>query len=198
MNNTELCKTELDDEALCALAAQKDAEAEELLVLRYMRLARACTRPFFLAGGDSEDLLQEAMFGLLKAIRSFEPGRDVLFRTYAEVCIRNRVRSAVAAAARGKHTPLNRSVPMEASQALLPVQDSPEDSLIGREEDAERLSGLRSQLSALELRILALYLEGGSCREIARQLGRSEKSVDNAVQRIRRKAANYLGVISGS
>lgn len=199
MDITETDKMEQTDEDLCRLAAQKDAQAEELLVLRYMRFARACARPYFLAGGDSEDLLQEAMFGLLSAIRSFDGEREASFRTFAEVCIRNRIRSAVTAAAREKHTPLNRGVSLEdGAELLIPHTAGPEDDLIGREEDEERLSGLRSRLSPLERRILILYLEGCSYREIARQTGKGEKSVDNAVQRIRRKAAEYLGVTSES
>ena len=98
----------LSDEALCALAAAGERVAEEQLVTRYTRLVRACARPYFMAGGDSEDLIQEGMIGLLSAIRGFESGKEAGFRTYAEVCIRNRLRSAIKAAARDKHTPLNR------------------------------------------------------------------------------------------
>ena len=198
MDITETSKTELSDELLCRLAAQKDTQAEELLVLRYRRFARACARPYFLAGGDSEDLSQEAMLGLLSAIRSFDGTREASFRTFAEVCIRNRVRSAVTSAAREKHTPLNRSVSMENHAERLQPQTGPEENLIGREEVAERLEGLNRRLSLLERRILALYLDGCSCAEIAQRTGRSKKSVDNAIQRIRRKAAKYLGVISES
>ena len=153
--------------------------------MRYNRLVRICSRPFFLAGGDSEDLIQEAMFGLLKAIREFDPTRDVSFHTFAEVCIRNRIRSAVSAAGGGKHAPLNNSVPMEPS--LLDVSLGPEDSLILREEDDERLQQLNTRLSPLERQILELFLTGLSYREIGEKVGRSAKSVDNAVQRIRRK-----------
>lgn len=183
-------KIEYSDEALCALAAAGDRLAEEELVLRYLRSVRACARPYFLAGGDSEDLIQEAMFGLLKAIREFDAQRDILFRTFAEVCIRNRIRSAVTAAARGKYSPLNNSVPLEAP--MLGNENSPEDLFISREEKGERLARLNSQLSPLEQKILSLFLHGLSYREIGAQVGRSAKSVDNAVQRIRRKvAANY-------
>ena len=198
MDITETSKTELSDEVLCHLAAQKDAQAEELLVLRYLRFARACARPYFLAGGDSEDLIQEAMFGLLSAIRSFDSTRDASFRTFAEVCIRNRIRSAVTSASREKHTPLNRSVSMEEHANQFRPQTGPEENLIGREEEEERLAGLNRRLSPLEQNILSLYLEGCSCPEIARQTGRSKKSVDNAIQRIRRKAARHLGVTSES
>jgi RNA polymerase sporulation-specific sigma factor len=179
-------KAQYSDETLCSLVASGDRIAEEVLVMRYNRLVRICSRPFFLAGGDSEDLIQEAMFGLLKAIREFDPSRDVSFRTFAEVCIRNRIRSVVTAALRGKHTPLNNSVPME---ALLDIVSSPEDSLIGREERAERLRQVTDRLSPFEQEVLFLYLDGYSYDEIGRQLGRPAKSVDNAVQRIRRKVA---------
>lgn len=192
-------KNELTDEALCLMATAGDRGAEEALVMRYMRFTRACSRPYFLAGGDSEDLLQEAMFGLLKAIREFDPGRDVSFRTFAEVCVRNRILSAVTAASRDKHIPLNHSVPME-EQPLLEKDhvSGPEELFISREEEAERLAALNRKLSPLEQRILSLYLHGFSYREIGEQVGRTDKSVDNAVQRIRRKVAQHLGAFSES
>ena len=199
MNLTENWKSESTDEELCRKAADGDRIAEELLVMRYMRLARACARPYFLAGGDSEDLLQEAMFGLLKAIREFDESRDASFRTFAEVCVRNRIRSAVAAASRDKHAPLNHSVSME--EQPLPESDyfcDPEEMYISREAKAERLAALNQKLSPLEQRILSLYLHGFSYREIGDQVGRTDKSVDNAVQRIRRKVADNFGVFSNS
>ncbi len=189
-------QSEQSDELLCRLAAGGDRAAEEELVKRYLRMVRVCARPYFLAGGDSEDLIQEAMFGLLKAIREFDPQRDAAFRTFAEICIRNRIRSAVAAAARDKHAPLNNSVPFE--PPMMGSGASPEDLYISREEEAERLDRLYSRLSPLERRILALFLRGLSYREISAQTGRSVKSVDNAVQRIRHKVAGTLGDFSES
>lgn len=186
---------EATDEALCAMSVSGDRGAEEVLVTRYSRLVRVCARPFFLAGGDSEDLIQEGMFGLLKAIREFDPGRDVSLRTFAEVCIRRRILSAVAAASRSKHTPLNESISLEApffahySPEQAAVHVNPEDLLIDREEHRERLLQMKDQLSGFEADILDYYLQGYSYAEIARQVGRSPKSVDNAVQRIRRKVA---------
>ncbi|HCO61990.1 MAG TPA: RNA polymerase subunit sigma [Clostridiales bacterium] len=185
MHLTKQWKPDFSDEQLCQLAAQGDREAEEQLVLRYQRLTRACARPYFLAGGDSEDLIQEAMFGLLKAIREFDGQRDVTFRTFAEVCIKNRIRSAITAAARGKHAPLNNSVPFEAP--MLGSSHSPEELFISKEEEEERLARLNRALSPLEQRILTLYLQGYSYQDIAQQVGRPSKSVDNAVQRIRKK-----------
>lgn len=189
-------KSEYSDEELCQLAAAGDRDAEELLVKRYLRTVRVCARPFFLAGGDSEDLIQEATFGLLKAIREFDPGYDTKFRTFAEVCIRNRIRSAVTTAARSKHAPLNESIPFESP--MLGSGASPEELYISREEEAERFSKLEQKLSPLERKILALFLHGLSYREISEQVGRPAKSVDNAIQRIRRKMAGDFGAISES
>ena len=188
--------SEYSDEELCRLTASGDRDAEEVLVKRYLRMVRVCARPYFLAGGDSEDLIQEATFGLLKAIREFAPGHDAKFKTFAEVCIRNRIRSAVATASRSKHAPLNDSVPFESP--MLGSEASPEELFISREEEAERLTRLTQKLSPLEQKILEFFLHGLSYREISEQVGRPAKSVDNAIQRIRRKVAGDLGVISES
>lgn len=196
MNEITSSISEYDDEVLCTLVANGSREAEEELVKRYLRPVRVCARPYFLAGGDSEDLIQEAMFGLLKAIREFDPGRDARFKTFAEVCIRNRIRSAVTNAARSKHAPLNDSVPFESP--MLGVGASPEEQYISREEETELLTCLEQRLSPLEHRVLDLFLLGLSYREISEQVGRSIKSVDNAVQRIRRKVAGNSGVFSES
>ena len=194
------------DEDLCMAAAAGDSQCESELVRRYGQLVRACARPLFLAGGDSEDLIQEGMLGLLTAIRSFDPARDTAFRTYAAICIRSRLISAVRAAQGGKHIPLNHSVSFEpplfdgANAHLFSTVESPEDVIIGREELKERLDALKGQLSELEAQILPPYLSGLSCGEIARRVGRSQKSVDNAIQRIRRKVARQFssGVSSES
>ena len=182
--------SEYSDETLCALVANGCRDAEEELVKRYFRSVRMYARPYFLAGGDSEDLIQEAMFGLLKAIREFDPRCDARFRTFAEVCIRNRIRSAVTNATRSKHAPLNDS--------MLGIGASPEELYISREEETERLARLGKQLSPLERKVLQLFLLGLSYQEISKQVGRSMKSVDNAVQRIRRKVAVNFGVFSES
>ena len=188
--------SEYSDEELCGFVASGQRDAEEELVKRYLRPVRVCARPYFLAGGDSEDLIQEAMFGLLKAIREFDPGHDARFKTFAEVCIRNRIRSAVTNAARSKHAPLNDSVPFESP--MLGTQVSPEELYISREEETERMSRLEQQLSPLERNVLRLFLLGLSYQEISEQVGRSIKSVDNTVQRIRRKVAGNFGVFSES
>lgn len=196
---------ECSDEVLCSLAAHGDRVAEEILVARYNRLVRICARPFFLAGGDSEDLIQEGMIGLVSAIRGFQTGREAKFRTYAEVCVKNRIRSAARAASRNKHSPLNQAVslgtplPDQASEGcgsdeLRQSVESPEDLLIGREEWEARMASMLERLSRFERMVLDLYLDGFSYSEIAQRLDKPAKSVDNAVQRIRRKAAEWFSV----
>ena len=192
-------QTELSDEALAQLAGSGDRVAEETLVLRFGRLVRVCARPLFLMGGDSEDLVQEGMLGLLTAIREYDPDRGASFRTFAEVCTRNRLHSAVKAAARDKHTPLNSYVPLdpalfdgtdtESRRTVDRTQGDPEAFFIQREDTQERMNQIYRQLSPLESRILRLYLSGSSYSEIAAKCHRPLKSVDNAVQRIRRKIA---------
>lgn len=192
---------QLPDERLCLLAAQGNRMAEEILVTRYNRLVRTCARPYFLAGGDSEDLTQEGMVGLIKAVREFDAGRETSFRTFAEICIRSRLYSVLRAAGRDKQQPLNQSVSLDTpyfesnsytSGTNNLAQRNPEDFLIDREHTAALLSGVRKQLSEFEAKILGYYLDGLSCREIAKAVSKSPKSVDNAVQRIRRKVARHL------
>ena len=191
----------LTDEQLCVQARGGDRDAEEILVSRYTRLVRQLSRPFYLAGGDSDDLIQEGMIGLICGMREYDESRAASFRTYAETCIRNRLYSAVRSAARDKHTPLNQSVPLEipffdshtsSFGAPLVSQTNPEDLVIGREDVRDTLSGVRKQLSEFEAKILGYYLDGLTTREMAQAVRKSPKSVDNAVQRVRRKIARHL------
>ena len=189
------------DEELCLLAAAGNRLAEETLVTRYNRLVRTCARPFFLAGGDSEDLTQEGMVGLITAVREYDAGKEASFRTFAEICIRSRLYSVLRASARDKQQPLNQSLsidnpyfdsnPLTSGTSNL-AQRNPEDFLIDREHTAALLSGVRKQLSEFEAKVLGFYLDGLSCREIAKAVKKPPKSVDNAVQRIRRKVARQL------
>ena len=112
-NNYPITPDSLSDEDLCRLAGEGDRSAEELLVTRYTRLVRKIARPYFLIGGDSEDLTQEGMIGLMRAIREYSPERAASFRTFAERCIRSRLSSALRDAGRDKHAPLNQSVPLD-------------------------------------------------------------------------------------
>jgi RNA polymerase sporulation-specific sigma factor len=191
----------LSDAELQRLAAQGDRAAEEALAARYMQLVRVCARPLFLAGGDSEDLSQEGMFGLLSAIREFDPAQGVSFRSFAEHCIRMRLYSAIKSASRLKHLPLNDSMPLEQlsddpssqlSAAPELFRRSPEDLVLARESKEELKTLFAQCLSPMEKRVLDLYLDGLSYRNIAQILKKDEKAVDNAVQRIRRKLAHSL------
>ena len=189
----------LPDEVLSAMARRGDSDAEEILVKRYTRLVRQLARPLYLTGGDSDDLIQEGMIGLMCGVREYDGDRPAGFRTFAERCIRNRLYSAVRAAARDKHSPLNQSVPLEipffdgqGSFFSAMAGENPEDLVIGREGVQDALSDVRKQLSDFEAKILGYYLDGLTIREMAEAVSRSPKSVDNAVQRIRRKAARYL------
>ena len=200
---------DIDDEELQRMAMEGDRSAEETLTERYMRLVRICARPLFLAGGDSEDLIQEGMFGLLSAIRQYDSQVGSSFHTFAEHCIHKRLLSAVRSASRLKHLPLNDGMSLEqlsedphTQLSVTPevFRRSPEDLVLARESKEELYTLFAQSLSPLEKKVLERYLDGLSYREIARQLGRTEKSVDSTVQRIRRKLArkSNLGEISGS
>ncbi len=199
----------INDEQLQNFAVNGDRLAEEALAKRYMRLVRACARPLFLSGGDSEDLIQEGMFGLLSAIRQFNPDAGSSFYTFAEHCIKMRLLSAVKSASRLKHFPLNDGMSYEQLSENSSTQlsaspevfrRSPEDMVLARESKEELYCVFSQCLSELERVVLNEYLDGLSYREIASKLGKDEKSIDNAVQRIRRKLARNpkLGDISDS
>ena len=189
----------LSDEELCAQAQIEPihkgrSEAEQVLARRYFSMVRAIARPYFLAGGDSEDLIQEGMIGLLMAIRQFSPEKDARFRTFADRCIRNRIGNVIKAAARQKHKPLENYVPIT-GDAIPSALDAfriagPEDEILSQEADRELLNRLQAILSLMENLVLRYYLDGLSYQDIARRIGRTEKSVDNAVQRIRKKLAS--------
>ena len=196
----EVMRSPLDaytDEQLCVRAARGDDGAEAALVTRYYALVRACARPLFLAGGDGEDLIQEGMLGLIRAIREYRRDKSTSFRTFAEVCIRNRIYSALRAASRDKHAPLNQSVSLDHPFFDDYLSGTPDRSvtdpeqLIADRDYVERVLE-RTQLSAFEAKVLGYYLDGLSCQEIAQIVGKPAKSVDNAVQRVRRKTAREL------
>ena len=186
----------LTDEELIAQARTGQKGAEEELAQRYIRLVRICSRPFFLSGGDSEDLIQEGMLGLLSAIREFDPQKGASFKTYAEICIRNRIQSAIRSASRKKHAPLNDGVSLDEvlsdetqSLGTQYFQRSPEEQVLARETENEFITAYSQRLSKFESQILSLYLDGLSYQEMAVITRRDVKAVDNAVQRIRKKLA---------
>jgi len=183
---------------LAKRAACGDKAAEEALISGYSRLVRVCARPYFLAGGDGEDLFQEGMLGLLSAVRTFDPSKGVKFSTYAESCVKRRIYSAIRTASGYKHTPLNSYISLESheldeskTQNAFFLRD-PEDFIIARESAGEVERLLYGALSRFESGVLHLYLEGMSYREIAAIINKKEKSVDNAIQRIRKKLTEIL------
>ena len=186
------------DSVLWLQASEGDTAAEEALVIRYTRLVRACARPYFLAGGDREDLIQEGMLGLLSAIRRFDPDKSVKFNTFAEYCIRRRIFDAIKASTRDKSIPLNTYVSLESprfdeiySPAASNLRD-PEELIIANERAEELKSFLKDSLSSFEKTILDLYLDGMSYAEMAQHVGKTTKSIDNAVQRIKKKLGKQL------
>ena len=187
------------DMELHAMYLSGDVDAGNELVLRYRRLVKICIRPYFLAGGDSEDLLQEGMIGLLSAIREYDPDGGSSFRSFAELCIRRRVISAARSASRQKHAPLNDGLSLEQLQSgesqqvfenvLVP---SAEELVLDRTSTDDFIAANSRFLSEFEADILMDYLGGSSYAEMAQRVGRSEKSIDNAIQRIRKKLARHI------
>ena len=193
----------LTDEELASLAGMGDLTAANSLVTRYHGFVRMKARGYFLVGADLEDLVQEGMIGLFKAIRDFRHDRQSSFRAFAELCVVRQIITAIKTATRQKHQPLNSYVSIH-SASDDDSEDGSED-LLGYEElddparqllFSEELDGVRetlaSLLSALEVEVLDMYLEGRSYQEIADSLGRHTKSVDNALQRIKRKVEAHL------
>jgi len=194
--------SELADLLLQDLAAKGDELAENELAIRYMRLVKVCARPYFLAGGDAEDLIQEGMLGLLSAIRQYKQNEGASFKTYAELCILNRLKSAVKNDLRLKHSPLNNRISLDdilseetkANATFIVDVDRriPEEQVLARESKTDFYLVYSQYLSRLENDILSHYLDGLSYKEISAITGRSLKSVDNAVQRIRHKLARHI------
>lgn len=196
--------TEMTDNELQSMAVQGDSAAENELAIRYRRLVRICARPYFLAGGDSEDLIQEGMMGLLSAVREFDPCLGASFKTYAELCVKRRLLSAVKSASRLKHAFLNDGVSLEeilseesrtlTAYSVETFSRAPEEQVLARESKNDFISSFSRYLSRFEIQVLDLYLDGLSYSEIAESCGKPQKSVDNAVQRIRNKLARHLNL----
>ena len=195
----------LSDQELAARFQAGESRALEALIDRYRRFARAKGRGYFLVGGDADDVEQEALIGLYKAARDFRPEHNASFRAFAELCITRHIITAIKTATRQKHQPLNQYLSISASRGSDETGErSVEDVLPGpadadpanRIVAAERLEAMRTsmahRLSEFEVRVLSLYIEGNSYQEIGEQLGRHVKSIDNALQRIKRKLDQHL------
>jgi RNA polymerase sporulation-specific sigma factor len=198
--------TDLADVELVARFHGGDAEALQVLLERYRRFARAKARCYFLVGADSDDIEQEGMIGLYKAARDYNPDRQASFRAFAELCITRQVITAIKTATRQKHQPLNQYLsisgvrgsddPAERSvEELLGEKHSlsdPADDIVSKERMDEMRRSMADMLSGLEVDVLKLYVSGQSYQEIGEKLGRHVKSIDNALQRIKRKLEVHL------
>jgi RNA polymerase sporulation-specific sigma factor len=197
--------TDLADDELAGRFQAGDRLALEALIARYRRFARAKSRGYFLVGGDADDIEQEALIGLYKAARDFRPEHQASFRAFAELCITRQIITAIKTATRQKHQPLNQYVsisgvrggddPGERSveELLHSHHDGdPADNVISGERMHAMRTSMAEMLSGLEVDVLKLYVEGKSYQEIGAQLGRHVKSIDNALQRIKRKLDQHL------
>ncbi len=194
----------MTDEEIVEIARVGDIDAQEYLINKYKNYVRAKARTYFLLGGDKEDLIQEGMIGMYKAIRDFRSDKLSSFRAFAELCITRQIITAIKTATRQKHIPLNSYVSLnkpiydeDSDRTLLDVitgnkVTDPEELIISREEFTEIEAKMGELLSSLEWKVLMYYLEGKSYQEIAEDLGRHVKSIDNALQRVKRKLEKYL------
>lgn len=192
----------MPDEELAALAQSGKRDAEEYLLGRYKNLVRARARAYFLVGGENDDLVQEGMIGLFKAIRDFDAGKEASFLSFAELCVRRQLYTAIKTADRQKHQPLNTYISLnnpvyddDSERTLIESMEErgsvdPESLYIMREKLGDIEKEIEEKLSALEKRVLILHLEGMSYREIAEIIDKPEKSIDNALQRIKKKLDN--------
>lgn len=189
----------MSDEELVELSASGDRRAVEIILGRYKNLVRSRAKAYFLAGADHDDIVQEGMIGLFKAVRDFDITKQPIFRGFAEICVRRQILTAIKASTRQKHIPLNSYVSLSeplfddnADRTLIDMlaerENADPEELMLRRENAELLSSeIESKLSNLEKTVLSLYLGGMNYQEIAAELKRTPKSIDNALQRIKHK-----------
>ena len=194
------------DEELVLMAQNGDDTAQEFLLDKYKSLVRAKSRAYFLIGADSEDIIKEGMIGLYKAVRDYNEEKNASFRSFAELCVNRQMITAIKAATRQKHQPLNSYVSLnkpvyeeESEQTYMDFLQSSSDSLlnpeallIGQENKNFLEDQMTKNLSSFETRVLVLYLQGRSYFEIAHVLDKPEKSIDNALQRVKKKLEKFL------
>ena len=192
------------DEEVVLEAKNGDSRAQEYLINKYEAFVKAKARSYFLIGADKEDIYQEGMIGLYKAIRDFKPSKLTSFKAFAELCVTRQIITAIKTATRQKHIPLNTYISLnkpiyeeDSDRTLLDVLTSlrisdPEELLISKEEMGHIEREIARLLSDLEMEVLASYLDGKSYQEIACDLDRQAKSIDNALQRVKRKLEKCL------
>lgn len=199
---------DLADEEIIIQIRQGDNPGVDYLMEKYKNLVRKKARALYLIGGDSDDLIQEGMIGLFKALRDYDSGRDASFLTFADLCVSRQMYTAVQASKRQKHIPLNTYVSLygsvgtnrdgEEEESLVNVLSdvagtNPEDVVIDRENVIQLEQTIERELSGFEKQVLDLYLTGMSYQQIAKVLGRDDKSTDNALQRIKTKLRRAIG-----
>ncbi|USK34002.1 RNA polymerase sporulation sigma factor SigH [Bacillus sp. F19] len=192
------------DERVVELVHNGDSDALDYLITKYRNFVRAKARSYFLIGADREDIIQEGMIGLYKAIRDFREDKLTSFKAFAELCITRQIITAIKTATRQKHIPLNSYVSLdkpiydeESDRTLMDVISGtkvmdPEELIINQEEFDDIELKMGELLSDLERKVLVLYLDGRSYQEISEELNRHVKSIDNALQRVKRKLERYL------
>ena len=184
------------DEQLVEMLRQGDQNVMDYLIEKYKSMVRQRARFLYLAGGDQDDLIQEGMIGLFKAIQDYRGDKDASFRTFAQLCIERQIYHAIQSSNRRKHQPLNGYMSMygeewEAETKTM-FQQSPETLLIAQENAQQIEEMIRRELSEMESQVLILYLKGNNYLEIAEMLDKTPKTIDNAIQRIRRKVKMVL------
>lgn len=199
-----LCFEERLDEEVVIEAQKNNVRAQEYLINKYKNFVKAKAKSYFLIGADKEDIYQEGMIGLYKAIRDFKADRLSSFRAFAEICVTRQIITAIKTATRQKHIPLNTYISLnkpiydeESDRTLLDVLSGakitdPEELVISREEVISIQNEIGEVLSELEMEVLMSYLDGKSYQEIACDLDRHAKSIDNALQRVKRKLEKCL------
>ncbi len=205
MQTEHLGLESLEDQDLVRHVREGDERCVEILLNRYRNFARAKARSYFLAGSEKEDVVQEGMIGLFKAVRDFDLEQDTPFRAFAELCISRQILTAIKSANRQKHQPLNTSVSLDApayqddssptslgDQLVASISTDPVELVISAEELEAMRDNLGETLTELEGDVLRLYMDGKSYEEIAGALGNHVKSIDNALQRIKRKLQKHL------
>lgn len=186
----------MTDEQLASLAKQGDYNAELELFNKYRNVINKFSRGYFLIGGDVEDLIQEGMIGLYKAIKNYSPDKDASFATFASLCIRRQIQSAIRNASTQKNKLLSSAVPItdedddDYGVFSITSGDRPDEALINRQTNQEIFIGLKKLLSPLEFDVLKHYLAGLSYEQISQKTNLSKKSVDNALSRIKNKLSS--------
>ena len=194
------------DEEVVLEAKEGNARAQEYLITKYENFVKAKAKSYFLIGADKEDIYQEGMIGLYKAIRDFKPDKLTTFKAFAELCVRRQIITAIKTATRQKHIPLNTYVSLnkpiyeeESDRTLLDIISGlkitdPEELVISQEQMEHIEKEIEKSLSSLEMEVLTSYLDGKSYQEIACDLDRHAKSIDNALQRVKRKLEKCLNL----